>query len=94
MKALVAVKLDVAAAQLSDEKVVIGEGVGFQPSTYWGAFSVAEIGACCHPLALPIRWPAAISPMSVGFARHMHVTGQTGNRIQQVGDAGHAPCRT
>jgi eukaryotic-like serine/threonine-protein kinase len=40
--ALVSRPLDIDAGKLIGEPQVIGEGVGFQPSTYWAAFTVAE----------------------------------------------------
>jgi eukaryotic-like serine/threonine-protein kinase len=47
-KALIAAKLDVESGKISEEKRVIGEGVGFQPSTYWGAFTAAENGTVVY----------------------------------------------
>jgi eukaryotic-like serine/threonine-protein kinase len=41
-KSLVAVALDVEDAKLNGTPKVIGEGVGFQPSTYWAAFTVSD----------------------------------------------------
>ena len=41
---LVAVPLDVSAGKVSGEPRVIAPQVGFQPSTYWSAFAVAENG--------------------------------------------------
>jgi Tol biopolymer transport system component len=41
---LVAVPLDISAGKTSGEPRVIAPQVGFQPSTYWSAFAVAENG--------------------------------------------------
>jgi eukaryotic-like serine/threonine-protein kinase len=47
-KVLVAVALDVENAKLNGAPKVIGEGVGFQPSTYWAAFTVSENGTVVY----------------------------------------------
>lgn len=41
-RALVFCPLDIDAGKLIGEPQVVGQGVGFQPSTYWAAFTVAE----------------------------------------------------
>jgi len=47
-KALVAVALDVENGKLNGTPKVIGEGVGFQPSTYWAAFTVSDNGTVVY----------------------------------------------
>jgi Tol biopolymer transport system component len=47
-KALMATSVDVSNGRVSGEPRVAGEGVGFQPSTYWGAFTVAENGTLVY----------------------------------------------
>jgi Tol biopolymer transport system component len=39
---LTAAPFDVSEGKISGEPRIIGEDLGFQPSTYWGAFTVAE----------------------------------------------------
>ena len=41
-RALVSSPMDIDAGKLIGEPKMIGEGVGYQPSTYWAAFTVAE----------------------------------------------------
>jgi Tol biopolymer transport system component len=45
---LVATKLDTGAARVGEEKRVIADVVGFQASTYWGAFTAAENGTVVY----------------------------------------------
>jgi eukaryotic-like serine/threonine-protein kinase len=45
---LVATKLDISAARVGEEKRVIADVVGFQASTYWGAFTAAENGTVVY----------------------------------------------
>jgi Tol biopolymer transport system component len=47
-KALIATSVDVSNGRVSGEPRVVGEGLGFQPSTYWGAFTVAENGTLVY----------------------------------------------
>lgn len=47
-RSLVATKLDVARGRVADEKGLIGEGIGFQTSTYWGAFAASENGTVVY----------------------------------------------
>jgi Tol biopolymer transport system component len=47
-KALIATSMDVSNRRVAGEPRVFGEGVGFQPSTYWGAFTVAENGTVVY----------------------------------------------
>jgi eukaryotic-like serine/threonine-protein kinase len=47
-KVLVAVALDVENEKLNGTPKVIGEGVGFQPSTYWAAFAVSDNGTVVY----------------------------------------------
>ncbi len=42
------ISLDIAKAALSGETRVVASNVGFQPSTYWGAFAVAENGTLIY----------------------------------------------
>jgi Periplasmic component of the Tol biopolymer transport system len=44
----VATKLDAGAARGGEEKRVIADVVGFQASTYWGAFTAAENGTVVY----------------------------------------------
>ncbi len=46
--ALVASPLDIAAAHVGEEKRVIADVVGFQASTYWGAFTTADKGTVVY----------------------------------------------
>jgi len=45
---LVATKLDISAARVGEDKRVIADVVGFQASTYWGAFTAAENGTVVY----------------------------------------------
>ncbi len=45
---LTSVPIDVTSAKLTGAPHVVQEGVGFQPSTYWGAFSVSENGTIVY----------------------------------------------
>jgi Tol biopolymer transport system component len=47
-KGLVAAKFDVPSGAVGEEKKVIGEGVGYQVSTYYAAFSVGENGTVVY----------------------------------------------
>jgi Tol biopolymer transport system component len=47
-KSLRAVLLDLSKETLSGTPQVIADGVGYQPSTYWGAFSAAENGTLVY----------------------------------------------
>jgi Tol biopolymer transport system component len=47
-KTLVSVALDVKNAKLNGTPKAIGEGVGFQPSTYWAAFTVSDNGTVVY----------------------------------------------
>ena len=46
--ALRSVAMDVSTGTISGEPQVIADQVGYQPSTYWGAFSVAENGTVVY----------------------------------------------
>ena len=50
-RTLVAVPMDAGKGQLTGEARVIGEGVTFQPSTYWGSFTVSENGTLVYSTA-------------------------------------------
>ncbi len=50
-RTLVAVPMDVGKGQLIGEPRVIAEGVTFQPSTYWGSFTVSERGRLVYSTA-------------------------------------------
>jgi hypothetical protein len=41
-RTLVTVPIDVSKGQVTGEPRVVGEGVTFQPSTYWGSFTISE----------------------------------------------------
>jgi len=47
-KALISVPLNIAGGKVSGDPHVVGQGVGYQPSTYWGAFTVAENGTLVY----------------------------------------------
>ena len=47
-KQLIGVPFDGSAARVSGSATVIANGVGFQPSTYWAAFAVAENGTLIY----------------------------------------------
>jgi Tol biopolymer transport system component len=47
-RALIATTVDVSSRKVLGEPRVVREGVGFQPSTYWGAFTVAENGTVVY----------------------------------------------
>ena len=50
-RTLVSVPVDAAKGQTTGEPRVVGEGVTFQPSTYWGSFTVAEHGTLVYSTA-------------------------------------------
>ena len=50
-QALMAIPLDISAGRTLGEAHVVGEGVGFQPSTYWGSFAVANNGTLVYNAA-------------------------------------------
>ena len=47
-KALLATSMDVSSGRVSGEPRVVAEGVGYQPSTYRGAFTAAENGSVVY----------------------------------------------
>jgi len=47
-RGLVASKIDVSSGVVGDEKKTIGEGVGYQVSTYYGAFAAADNGTVVY----------------------------------------------
>jgi serine/threonine protein kinase len=49
--ALTAVPLDISKFQITGEPRVVGDGVTFQPSTYWGSFAVAQNGTAVYSTA-------------------------------------------
>ncbi len=50
-RTLVSVPVDAAKGQTTGEPRVVGEGVTFQPSTYWGSFTVAQNGTLVYSTA-------------------------------------------
>ncbi|MBZ5599786.1 MAG: serine/threonine-protein kinase [Acidobacteriia bacterium] len=48
---LMAIPLDISRARTTGEAHVIGEGVGFLPSTYWGSFTAANDGTLVYSAA-------------------------------------------
>jgi Tol biopolymer transport system component/tRNA A-37 threonylcarbamoyl transferase component Bud32 len=51
-KALRAIRVDLSKGTTSGESEVVADQVGFQPATYWGAFSVAENGTVVYNATL------------------------------------------
>ena len=47
-KGLVAARFDVKSGAVGDEKRVIGEGVGYQVSTYYAGFAAGENGTVVY----------------------------------------------
>jgi serine/threonine protein kinase len=47
-QALIALPVDLREGRVLGEPRVVAEGVGFHPSTYWGAFTVAENGTLVY----------------------------------------------
>jgi len=50
-RTLVAVPLDLGKGQLTGESRIVAEGVTFQPSTYWGSFTISENGTLVYSTA-------------------------------------------
>ena len=68
--------VDIATGKTTGETQVVADQVGFQPSTYWGAFSVAENGTVVYN-----RTVGAASSVLTWYDRG-------GKALGQVGDAG------
>jgi serine/threonine protein kinase len=47
-KSLIALPVDVASEKVTGEPRIVGQAVGFQPSTYWGAFTTAQNGTLIY----------------------------------------------
>jgi eukaryotic-like serine/threonine-protein kinase len=75
-KALIATSMDVSNGRVAGEPRVVGEGVGFQPSTYWGAFTVAENGTVVY------------NASSGGALSVLTWYDRTGKELGRVGDPG------
>jgi Tol biopolymer transport system component len=75
-RTLVSVPVDAAKGQTTGEPRVVGEGVTFQPSTYWGSFTVAEHGTLVYSTATG----SALSALT-WFDR----SGKTVGRVGEVG---------
>ncbi len=75
-KSLVATSVDISKGKVSGETRIVAEGVGFQASTYWGAFTVAENGTIVYSAGEQ----SALSVLT-WFDR-------TGKELGHVGDAG------
>jgi len=75
-RTLVAVPMDAGTGQLTGEPRVVGEGVTFQPSTYWGSFTVSEGGTLVYSTAT-----GSTLSLLTWFDR-------TGKTVGRVGDVG------
>jgi Tol biopolymer transport system component len=75
-RTLVAVPMDPAKGTLTGEQRVVGEGVTFQTSTYWGSFTVSENGTLVYSTATGNTLSAL-----TWFDR----TGKTLGRVGEVG---------
>jgi eukaryotic-like serine/threonine-protein kinase len=73
---LIATSVDVSNGRVSGEPRVVGEGVGFQPSTYWGAFTVAENGTLVYNMN-----SGAVQSVLTWYDR-------AGKELSRVGDIG------
>jgi Tol biopolymer transport system component len=68
--------MDISKGQTSGEPRIVGEGVTFQPSTYWGAFAISETGTLVYSTATG----STLSALT-WFDR----TGKTLGRVGEVG---------
>jgi serine/threonine protein kinase len=75
-KSLRAARLDVAKESLVGDSFVIADQVGFQPSIFWGAFSVAENGTIVY------------NPTIGGGLSALTWYDRAGKELGRVGDAG------
>jgi eukaryotic-like serine/threonine-protein kinase len=75
-RSLRAIPVNVSKGTTSDEPQVIADEVGFQPNTYWGAFSVAENGTVVYN-------PTVEAGLSI-----LTWYDRTGNELGHVGDVG------
>ena len=75
-KALRAALLDLAKESVSGDSYVVADQVGFQPSVFWGAFSVAENGTIVYSPTVG----AALSALTW--------LDRAGKELGRVGDAG------
>ena len=50
-RTLVSVSMDPGKGQVTGEPHVVGEGITFQPSTYWGSFTISENGTLVYSTA-------------------------------------------
>jgi len=73
---LVSVPMDIRKGETSGEARVVGEGVTFQPSTYWGSFTISENGTLVYSTATG----STLSALT-WFDR----TGKTLGRVGEVG---------
>jgi serine/threonine protein kinase len=73
---LVAIPFDPSTATISGEPLVVGSSVGYQPSTYWASFAVAENGTVVYN-------DSAQATLSV-----MTWVGRDGKEIGRAGEAG------
>jgi eukaryotic-like serine/threonine-protein kinase len=75
-KSLRAAELDISTQAINGEARIVAEEIGFQPSTYWGAFTVSENGTVIYN-------PAAGASMSV-----LTWFDRTGKELGHVGEPG------
>jgi eukaryotic-like serine/threonine-protein kinase len=75
-RSLVASRLDMQTGRVAEEKRLVGEGVGYQPSVYWGAFSASENGTVVYNTSA-----GATTSVLAWFDRD-------GKELSRVGDAG------
>lgn len=73
-KELIATSLDVSKGRLSGESRVIAAEIGFQPSIYWGAFTVAENGTVVYS-----RSNGGVLSVLTWFDRAGKILGQVGD---------------
>jgi Tol biopolymer transport system component len=76
-RTLVAVPMDAGKKPLTGEPRVIGEGVTFQPSTYWGSFTVSENGTLVYSTA---------TGSTLSALTWFDHTGKTVGRVGDVGE--------
>jgi eukaryotic-like serine/threonine-protein kinase len=75
-RTLVSVPMELSKGQVTGEPHVVGEGVTFQPSTYWGSFTISENGTLVYSTATG----STLSALT-WFDR-------TGKTLGRVGDVG------
>lgn len=75
-KSLRAIPVDTSAGTISGTPQIVADQIGFQPSTYWGAFSVAESGTI------------VFNPTTGASLSALTWFDRSGKALGQVGDVG------